>query len=109
MAGLIQDIGMLASDRLNPDLYHSEALNQSLHPEVIAHEREILGVTHALVGSWLLTKWNFPSKICMAVPLSDEARPLPDSKGRETFFNCGGFAVTLVGLVITNASDEIFF
>ncbi len=108
LAGLIQDIGMLALDRLNPELYHSKALNQLLHPEIVAHEREMLGVTHALVGSWLLMDWNFPSKICMAVQLSDEARLLPDSEGPAKFFNCVGFAVNLVGLVITNASDEVF-
>ncbi|HNP30384.1 MAG: HDOD domain-containing protein [Nitrospira sp.] len=108
LAGLIQDIGMLALDRLNPDLYHSEGLNQTLHAEVVAYEQEKLGVTHALVGSWLLTDWNFPSKICMAVQLSDEPQLFPDSDGPEKFYNCVGFATTLVGLIITNASDETF-
>ena len=106
LAGLIQDIGMLALDRLNPDLYDSTSLNQSVHAEVVVHERQVLEVTHALVGSWLLTDWNFPSKICVAVQLSDEPQPFPDSKGPEKFYNCVGLAVTLAGLIMSNASDE---
>jgi HD-like signal output (HDOD) protein len=79
-----------------------------LHAEVVAHERQVLGATHALAGSWLLTDWNFPSKICVAVQLSDEPRLFPDSEGPEKFYNCVGFAVTLTGLILTHASDETF-
>jgi HD-like signal output (HDOD) protein len=108
LAGLIQDIGMLALDRLNPDLYDSRTLNQSFHAEVVAHERQTLGVTHALVGSWLLTDWNFPSKMCVAVQLSDDTQPFPASGGTEKFYNSVGLAVTLAGLMMTNATDETF-
>jgi HD-like signal output (HDOD) protein len=106
LVGLIQDIGMLALDRLNSELYNSQALNQSLHAEVVAHERQILGVTHALVGSWLLTDWNFPSKMCVAVQLSDETQSFPASGGAEKFYNSVWLAVTLAGLILTKATDE---
>lgn len=106
LAGLIQDIGMLALDRLNPDLYESKDLNQSLHAEMVAHEQQVMGVTHALVGSWLLTDWNFPSKMCVAVQLSDETQSFPASEGEEKFYNCVWLAVTLAGLMLSNATDE---
>ncbi len=106
LAGLIQDIGMLALDRLNPDLYDSTTIKQTLHAEVVAHERQHLGVTHALVGSWLLTDWNFPSKMCVAVQLSDDAESFPASGGSEKFYNCVWLAVTLAGLILNNATDE---
>ena len=108
LAGLIQDIGMLVLDRLNPDLYDTRTLDQLLHAEVVAHEQETLGVTHALVGSWLLTDWNFPSKMCIAVQLSDDIQPFPTAGGPEKFYNCLGLAVTLTGLILTNATDEEF-
>ena len=108
LAGLIQDIGMLVLDRLKPDLYDANILDQSLHAEVVAHEQQRLGVTHALVGSWLLTDWNFPSKMCVAVQLSDDTQPFPPSGGAEKFYNCLGLAVTLTGLVLTHATDEKF-
>jgi HD-like signal output (HDOD) protein len=108
LVGLIQDIGMLALDRLHSDLYDSRALNQSWHAEVVEHERQILGVTHALVGSWLLADWNFPSKMCVAVQLSDDGGPFPASGGAEKFYNCLRLAVTLAGLILTNAKDETF-
>jgi len=106
LAGLIQDIGMLALDRLNPDFYDSNVLNQSFHAEVVAHEQKVIGVTHALVGSWLLTDWNFPSKICVAVQLSDDAQAFPASGGAEKFYNCVWLSVTLAGLILNDATDE---
>lgn len=106
LVGLLQDIGMLVLDRLYPDLYDTRMLNQSLHAEVVAHEQQMLGATHALVGSWLLTNWNFPSKMCVAVQLSDDVLPFPASGGSEKFYNCLGLAVTLTGLILTNATDE---
>jgi hypothetical protein len=99
---------MLVLDRLHPDLYDTKAVNQLWHAEVVAHEREALGATHALVGSWLLTDWNFPSKMCVAVRLSDDPQPFPASGGSEKFYNCVGLAVTLAGLILTNATDEVF-
>jgi hypothetical protein len=73
---------------------------------MVAHEQQALGVTHALVGSWLLTDWNFPSKMCVAVQLSDETQYFPASEGEEKFYNCVWLAVTLAGLILTNATDE---
>jgi HD-like signal output (HDOD) protein len=108
LVGLIQDIGMLVLDRLYPDLYGTKALNQLQHTEVVAHEQQTLGVSHALVGSWLLTNWNFPSKMCVAVQLSDDVQPFPDSGGTEKFYNCLGLAVTLTGLILNQATDETF-
>ncbi|MDH4359835.1 MAG: HDOD domain-containing protein [Nitrospirota bacterium] len=106
LVGLIHDIGMLALDRLIPDLYDSKTLNQSLHAEVVAHERQKLGVTHALVGSWLLADWNFPSKMCVAIEMSDDTQAFPASGGAEKFYNCVWLAVTLAGLILTHATDE---
>lgn len=108
LVGLIQDLGMLVLDRLHPDLYDTHALNQLCHADVMAHEERVLGVTHALVGSWLLTDWNFPSKMCIAVQLSDDAQAFPASGGSEKFYNCLGLAVTLTGLILMNATDENF-
>lgn len=108
LVGLIQDIGMLVLDRLIPDLYVSGSLNQHVHEEVIAHERQVLGADHALVGSWLLTDWNFPSRLCVAVQLSDEPQPYPPSGGAENFYNCVTLGVTLAQLLVTHADDETF-
>lgn len=108
LVGLIQDIGMLALDRLHPGLYDTRSLNQHVHADVSAHEEQTLGATHALVGSWLLTDWNFPSKMCVAVQLSDDIRPFPASGGMEKFYNSVWLGATLAGLILTNATDETF-
>ncbi len=44
IAALLQDIGMLAIDRISPDLYADSTLNQYQHTQVVDHERQQLGM-----------------------------------------------------------------
>lgn len=109
LVGLIQDIGMLVLDRVVPETYAPEGLDQFSHAKVTAHETHMLGTTHAEVGSWLLTDWNFPAKICVAVQLSDESGPYPGPSGSDKFYNCVLLGVQLTQLLLNEAKDEAFF
>lgn len=109
LVGLIQDIGMLVLDRVVPEVYASEALDQFFHGNVVAHEREVLGTDHAQVGNWLLTDWNFPAKVCVAVQLSDEPGMFPGPSGSDKFYNCVMLGVQLTQLLLGQARDEEFF
>ncbi|MGD9851167.1 MAG: HDOD domain-containing protein [Nitrospirales bacterium] len=109
LVGLIQDIGMLVLDRVVPETYASESLDQFSHAKVSDHEIHKLGTTHAEVGSWLLTDWNFPAKICVAVQLSDESDPYPGPSGSDKFYNCVLLGVRLTQLLLNEARDEAFF
>ena len=73
LSGLLQDIGMLALNEAIPKTYDpliAEA--QGSHPKLVALERERLGTDHAIVGAWLLERWNLPEKYQVAVAASHD-------------------------------------
>lgn len=63
LAGLLQDIGMMALVRAIPELYHGVISTRLSHDRIRLGEREQLGVDHAEIGAWLLQKWNFPDNL----------------------------------------------
>ena len=60
LIGLLQDIGMLALDKLQPDFYANLGVDQSDHVLLQEKERELLGADHAVIGAWLMHKWRLP-------------------------------------------------
>ncbi len=68
LAGLLQDIGMLALNKAVPELYGPvTAESKGNHDILVEIEREKLGADHAAVGAWLLGKWNLPENLQAAV------------------------------------------
>ncbi len=95
LAGLLQDLGMLALDQVFPDLYVSLVGPQSDHANLIAHEKHTLGLTHGAIGGWLLTQWNLPDRLRLAVACSDDPTRIPEQDERAPFSYC----VTLSGMI----------
>jgi diguanylate cyclase (GGDEF)-like protein len=101
LAGLLQDIGMIALDRSKPDLYAGTAELQRSHAQMLPHERKRLGVDHAEAGAWLMRQWNLPERLWRAVEGShkvDTRRALTPEDG---FSSCvalsGPIADTYLG------------
>jgi diguanylate cyclase (GGDEF)-like protein len=67
LIGLLQDIGMLAIDKIYPEFYRELGASQSDHMELQQAERDALGADHAAVGAWLLDHWNLPRHLVHAV------------------------------------------
>lgn len=88
LSSLMQDLGMLALDQVFPDLYTPPDLDQTSHAGIISHEYQHLGVNHAAVGSWLLTQWNFPDRLRLAVAGSDDPSRIPQGDERAKFVHC---------------------
>ncbi len=70
LAGLMQDIGMLALDRSYPELYDALEDGEQDHDVVKALEYAHLGCDHALVGAWLLEHWNLPERLQKVIAAS---------------------------------------
>ncbi|NNF67244.1 MAG: HDOD domain-containing protein [Gammaproteobacteria bacterium] len=79
LAGLLQDIGMLAIDKCDPDFYAATAEFQGDHGALVQYESEKLGCTHADVSAWLLTRWQLPELLVDAVSSSNSANPQIDN------------------------------
>ena len=70
LAGLLQDIGMLALDKAKPELYKNLGEQQKHHEILCQHEVAELGCDHSSVGAWLLSEWHLPAKIFEPVSVS---------------------------------------
>ena len=84
LASLLQDIGMLALDKIEPELYRS-APPSATHAQLIAHERAALGVDHAEVGEWLIGRWSFSERLRAAVGASHRLDGLPNDSPHADF------------------------
>ena len=67
LAGLLQDIGMLALDAVLPQDYARLVHPTPDHETLRLTEAELLGLDHAAVGGWLLRRWGVPEHLCCAV------------------------------------------
>ena len=71
LAGLLQDIAVLAIDRVQSDFYASLPESPT-HLNLSDYEKEKLGEDHAFLGSWLLEHWKLPESLCRTVALSHD-------------------------------------
>jgi diguanylate cyclase (GGDEF)-like protein len=67
LAGLLQDIGMLAMDRGYPELYAALSIAEQDHAVITSLEHAHIACDHASVGAWLLARWNLPELMLRAV------------------------------------------
>ncbi len=109
MASFIQDIGMLVLDQVQPSLYAHSDFEQLSHQKVILHEREHFGADHAMVGSWMLHKWNFPEDLLGAIRYSDELEQAPPETKDRQFIQCVAFSGTFADLSISQNDDDTLF
>ncbi len=93
LACLLQDIGVLAIDRIESGFYNGVGEKLFDHAALAAHERDELGADHAEVGAWLLDYWNIPTYLQEAVCASHAS--IDSDETRDAFGNC----VALSGIV----------
>ncbi len=67
LAGLLQDIGMLAIEKVEPLVYQDLACKAFNHDQIVSLESNVLSSDHAEVGAWMLNSWNIPEHIVAAV------------------------------------------
>ncbi|MGI9341439.1 MAG: sensor domain-containing diguanylate cyclase [Gammaproteobacteria bacterium] len=72
LASLLQDIGMLAIQKIAPEVYDDISPFQLPHLELAKHEKSHLKVDHRLIGAWLLESWRLPPHIVRAVKYSHD-------------------------------------
>ncbi len=106
IAALLQDIGMLALDRLNPGLYADSALAQHCHAKVVEHEQQQLGCSHATVGGWLLAQWRLPERLHMAATYSEDPIQVSLDNELAKFVRCAAGAGVLANLLLNGGQDD---
>lgn len=76
-AGLLHDVGVLLLAHLHSDYPSVPELACARTAPMIDVEQEILGMTHAEVGGYLLSLWGLPARIVEAIALHHDPRPVP--------------------------------
>ncbi len=76
LAGLLQDIGVLAFDAMMPEEYAHIFATTSNHDELLLAERTAFGSGHDEVGYELLKRWHLPDYIVMSC-LASHSQPGP--------------------------------
>lgn len=110
LVGLLQDIGILALENLNPSPYLNYDKTCIKHSERINLERNLLQLEHSSVSAWLLESWNFPDRIVNAIShshsLNNEIEVQSDAERQ--FHLCLGFSGVLADLWLEENHDELF-
>ncbi|MDH5469313.1 MAG: GGDEF domain-containing protein [Gammaproteobacteria bacterium] len=104
LAGLLQDIGMLVIDKMDPEFYKTLGVDQHDHVSLAAGEQEKLGADHAAIGGWILMKWGMPEYLVDSIINSHDMQPVPEDDRHQSFVNCISLSGPLADGV--NARDE---
>ncbi|WP_339677625.1 HDOD domain-containing protein [uncultured Zhongshania sp.] len=88
LAGLLQDIGMIAIDRLYPDFYTDLRSDQVFHQRVREYEIERIGGDHAEAGAWLCKHWGLAARTTLAVATSHRPATFAQSDVDGQFVRC---------------------
>ncbi|WP_158598106.1 GGDEF domain-containing protein [Noviherbaspirillum saxi] len=82
LAGLLQDIGIIALQTALSERYDELAANAVDHDTLLQIERELLGSGHDEVGYWLLKRWHLPDQLavsCLTSHIQPASEPVPDA------------------------------
>ena len=77
LAGLLQDLGILALAVALPDDYAAITAKARRHDDLAHLERERFGSDHSAAGAWLMRTWRLPDYL----PISAEASHNPSETG----------------------------
>lgn len=85
IAGLLQDIGILALSHCVGDGYDEMYSRVANHQELLMAERDLFGADHADIGVWLLNEWNLPLQIIEAISCSHVLESGRSLQGMDNF------------------------
>ncbi len=105
LAGLLQDIGILACIQALGEEYLSHVWDRSAFPNVVASEREYLGYTHPEVSAALCHRWGLPDAMCHAIA-HHHRRLLPDSCVEQSPLDTALLAANLCAQYVENLPNS---
>lgn len=105
LAGLLQDMGVLALDRASRDFY-STLKQPATHADWIAYEVQQLGKDHAAYTAMLLKSWNLPERIAEAIEHSHAPQVLSASTDAGSYARCVALGSDLAEAVLCKESNR---
>ena len=99
LGGLLHDIGKIVMDQYQPNIYGpivKYANDKGIL--LIDAEREVMGITHAAIGKWVMEKWRLPPSIVHMV--ADHHSPRSGNERRDliTAIHLGDILARAMGI-----------
>jgi diguanylate cyclase (GGDEF)-like protein len=109
LAGLMQDIGMLALHELVPDAYGDICLKAGGdHTRLFELEKELLGTDHTEVGAWLAEMWHLPEVYAIEIRGSHDPSSVEVPEEVETALECVSLSSWLAELWLDQSASLIY-
>lgn len=105
LAALLQDIGMLAIDKIAPDTYAGISPFQIEHNRVSQHEKTCIETDHRSVGAWLLKSWNMPAALLRGVQHSHDPSAGGVEPEHREFVRCVALSGDMADVWLTDQSE----
>jgi diguanylate cyclase (GGDEF)-like protein len=107
LAALLQDLGMLAIDRIWPEVYGGITVFSLEHARIAQHEQNCIGTEHRLVGAALLGLWNMPAHLARAVQHSHDLGGAGVDADERPFVRAVALAGELADAWLGSRADEV--
>jgi len=108
LAGLLQDVGMIALDRALPDLYPGTQRLQHDHRALAEHEKKRLSIDHAAVGARAMRNWNMPEGLCRAIGNSHTVELGAGIDAGRTLDRCVALSGSIADLFLAKPDERRF-
>jgi diguanylate cyclase (GGDEF)-like protein len=108
LAGLLQDVGMLALDQAVPDIYRGTETLQHDHVALAAHEKKRVQTDHAAVGGWLMKSWSLPQRLYRAIEHSHRVDLHTTSDPVQIFERCVALSGPVADLFLRDPQSRPF-
>lgn len=105
LAGLLQDIGILAYMAIIPDEYEAVYTSANDHDTLLINERQILNSGHDEVGYALLKQWHIPDHIALAC-IASHCQPEPQMASTPNLYSCAAVSRYLAEYFLTPDRPE---
>lgn len=105
LSGLLQDIGILALDKLLPGEYADIYARAESHRDLYEAEKQALGGSHDEVGAWLLADWHLPEIISSAVSGSHSSQSGPIAGDEDCFYRCVSLSGCLADIWLADDNE----
>ena len=91
LAALLQDIAVLAIDRVQSGFY-AELKATATHRDLVDYETARIGADHSHLGAWLLRHWKLPDALCATIEASHARDKAGDSAAASLAVRCVSLA-----------------
>lgn len=109
LAGLLQDIGMLALQELMPEVYGGICHRAGGdHTKQFELEKELLGTDHTEVGAWLAEMWHLPEVYALEIRGSHDPESVKTSGELEPVLQCISLSGWLAEIWLDQSASLIY-